>query len=136
MLSSQFILRSDAVVGKMASQRLLPDSLVSLCLDILRTLSTSEKDLIRIVVEIIHELRDSDDEKDDDLMVCIRSVSGDGLLNRIRIREMTILSMTWTRRLCPSGPPDPPGLQMAFRLTKSEEQTKLIFAACPCALVC
>lgn len=45
----------------MISQSSLPDSLVSVCLDVLRTLSSSERDLIRVVVEVVHELRDPKD---------------------------------------------------------------------------
>ncbi|KAI9431956.1 hypothetical protein H4582DRAFT_2062359 [Lactarius indigo] len=36
--------------------------LVTRCLDVLRTLSSSERDLIRIVVEVVHELRDANDD--------------------------------------------------------------------------
>lgn len=42
----------------MISQEALPDSLVTRCLDVLRTLSPSERDLIRLVVEVVQELRD------------------------------------------------------------------------------
>lgn len=49
----------------MISQDSLPESLVPLCLDILRKLSSGERDLIRIVVEVIHELRDVDLNEDD-----------------------------------------------------------------------
>ena len=45
----------------------LPDMLISPCLDVMRTLSSSERDLIRIVVETIHELRNSVDTDDDDV---------------------------------------------------------------------
>ncbi|KAI6131286.1 nuclear condensing complex subunit [Pisolithus croceorrhizus] len=48
------------LVRDMISQEVLPDSLVSRCLDILRTLSPNERDLIRVVVEVVHELRDRD----------------------------------------------------------------------------
>lgn len=49
----------------MVSQDFLPQHLTSYCLDILRKLSSSERDLIRIVVEVIHELRDNDTEDED-----------------------------------------------------------------------
>ena len=49
----------------MISQEALPESLIPLCLDILRKLNNDEKDLIRIVVEVIHDLRDNDTEEDD-----------------------------------------------------------------------
>lgn len=48
------------LVRDMISQEVLPESLVSRCLDILRTLSPNERDLIRVVVEVVHELRDRD----------------------------------------------------------------------------
>lgn len=53
----------------MISQDTLPETLVAHCLDIVRKLSSSERDLIRIVVEVIHDLRDRDvdvDERDAD----------------------------------------------------------------------
>ena len=53
------------LVGEMVSQDVLPQQLISHCLDILRKLSSSERDLIRIVVEVIHELRDNDNEEED-----------------------------------------------------------------------
>lgn len=49
----------------MISQDSLPDSLVPLSLDILRKLSSDEHDLIRIVVEVIHDLRDTETDDDD-----------------------------------------------------------------------
>jgi hypothetical protein len=42
----------------MLTQEFLPERLVARCLDILRTLSPSERDLIRVVVEVVHEVRD------------------------------------------------------------------------------
>ena len=47
----------------MISEEDLPESLVSKCLDVLQ-LSPSERDLIRVVVEVIHDLRDRTDEED------------------------------------------------------------------------
>lgn len=44
----------------MISQEALPESLVARCLDVLRMLSPNERDLIRVVVEVVHELRDRD----------------------------------------------------------------------------
>jgi condensin complex subunit 3 len=37
----------------------LPETLLAPCLDVMRTLSSSERDLIRIVVETVHELLNS-----------------------------------------------------------------------------
>ncbi|KAF9234461.1 nuclear condensing complex subunit [Melanogaster broomeanus] len=47
------------LVRDMISQEALPESLVARYLDVLRQLSPSERDLIRVVVEVVHELRDS-----------------------------------------------------------------------------
>lgn len=44
----------------------LPLSLVPRCLDVMRTLSRDERDLIRVVVEIVQDLRDPGDEEDDE----------------------------------------------------------------------
>jgi len=55
------------LVGHMISQEALPSGLVTRCLDLLRTLSSSERDLIRVVVEVVHELRDAND--DDEVIV-------------------------------------------------------------------
>lgn len=49
----------------MISQEALPESLVARCLDVLRMLSPSERDLIRVVVEVVHELRDRDTVDDE-----------------------------------------------------------------------
>lgn len=49
----------------MSSQDTLPERLLPYCLDILRKLSSGERDLIRIVVEIIHDLRDVDKEDEE-----------------------------------------------------------------------
>ncbi|KAG1861260.1 nuclear condensing complex subunit [Suillus subluteus] len=50
------------LVRDMISQEALPESLVARCLDVLRMLSPNERDLIRVVVEVVHELRDYDGE--------------------------------------------------------------------------
>ncbi|KAG6886151.1 hypothetical protein C0993_000669 [Termitomyces sp. T159_Od127] len=46
------------LVRDMLSQELLPKSLLNKCLDVLRKLSPSERDLIRVVVELVQDLRD------------------------------------------------------------------------------
>jgi hypothetical protein len=46
------------VSGEMTSKESLSEVLVGHCLDVLRKLTPDEKDLIRIVVEIISDLRD------------------------------------------------------------------------------
>lgn len=57
----------------MISQEALPSGLVTRCLDVLRTLSSSERDLIRVVVEVVHELRDAND--DEEVLVRLLSFS-------------------------------------------------------------
>lgn len=54
-----------ALVGDMLSKDTLPESLVTRCLDVLRELATNERDLIRIVVEVILELRDFGDDDEE-----------------------------------------------------------------------
>lgn len=49
------------LVRDMIGKESLPDGLVARCLDVLRVLSPSERDLIRVVVEVVHELRDEGD---------------------------------------------------------------------------
>jgi hypothetical protein len=50
--------------GGMLRQETLPLKLMAPCLDVLRELSATERDLIRLVVETVQELRDSDDNDD------------------------------------------------------------------------
>ena len=50
----------------MLSQEELPESFLSKCLDVLRELSANERDLIRVVVEIIQDLRDPGGDDDQD----------------------------------------------------------------------
>ena len=52
----------------MIGQDALPENLVARCLDVLRILSPNERDLIRVVVEVVHELRDTSDPEEDILV--------------------------------------------------------------------
>ena len=65
-----------AWTGDMIGQEALPESLVARCLDVLRILSPNERDLIRVVVEVVHELRDTSDPEED------VAVSAPGFLSR------------------------------------------------------
>jgi condensin complex subunit 3 len=56
----------------MISQEVLPEPLVSRCLDVLRTLSANERDLIRVVVEVVHDLRDPADSDEENAVRCAR----------------------------------------------------------------
>lgn len=61
-----------AVSGEMLSQANLPESLIPACLDVLSKISDGERDLIRVIVDVVTELRDvyEDDEMDMDPRVC------------------------------------------------------------------
>ena len=52
----------------MLGKNSLPEMLLAPCLDVMRTLAFSEQDLIRIVVETIHELRNSVNTDDDEVV--------------------------------------------------------------------
>ncbi|KAJ6631026.1 nuclear condensing complex subunit [Mycena sp. CBHHK59/15] len=54
-----------ALVRDMLTRPTLPLPLVPRCLDVLRQLSSDERDLIRVVVEIVQDLREPGDEEDD-----------------------------------------------------------------------
>ncbi|GLB42418.1 putative nuclear condensing complex subunits, C-term domain [Lyophyllum shimeji] len=54
------------LVRDMLSRRELPEALLNTCLDVLRELSVSERDLIRVVVEIVQDLRDRGDEDEEE----------------------------------------------------------------------
>jgi condensin complex subunit 3 len=45
----------------MLAHNQLPETLIDRCLDVLTIISPSERELIRVVVEIVLELRDEDD---------------------------------------------------------------------------
>ncbi|KAJ6570219.1 nuclear condensing complex subunit [Mycena vulgaris] len=54
-----------ALVRDMLTRPALPLNLVPRCLDVLRKLSSDERDLIRVVVEIVQDLREPGDEEED-----------------------------------------------------------------------
>lgn len=51
--------------GEMISQASLPQELIPRCMDVLSKISNSERDLIRVVVDVVTELREGDGEVDD-----------------------------------------------------------------------
>ncbi|KAH9921582.1 nuclear condensing complex subunit [Amylocystis lapponica] len=57
------------LIRDMISQDALPEGLVARCLDVLRTLSPNERDLIRVVVEVVHELRDPSEPEEEPSLV-------------------------------------------------------------------
>jgi condensin complex subunit 3 len=58
----------------MLSQKTLPERLLTKCLDVLRVLSASERDLIRVMVEIIQDLRELGEEDDGAIGVSISHI--------------------------------------------------------------
>ncbi|KAF9008698.1 nuclear condensing complex subunit [Cyathus striatus] len=56
------------LVRDMLSQEGLPEGLIPACLDVLRILSVNERDLIRIVVEIVTDVRDRGEEEEDSVV--------------------------------------------------------------------
>ena len=55
--------------GSMLRQKTLPLRLMAPCLDVLRKLSATERDLIRLVVETVQELRDDNEDAAADTFV-------------------------------------------------------------------
>ncbi|TFK73394.1 hypothetical protein BDN72DRAFT_761779 [Pluteus cervinus] len=53
------------VVRDMIAHPALPPGLIERCLDVLREITPSERELIRLVVEVVIELRDNDEENQD-----------------------------------------------------------------------
>lgn len=58
LLLSLWFTRGQCGLGEMASRETLPQGLFDDCLDILKKLASNDRDLIRIVVEIISDMRD------------------------------------------------------------------------------
>ncbi|KAI0699152.1 nuclear condensing complex subunit [Cerioporus squamosus] len=54
------------LVRGMLAQDVLPEHLLQYAIDVLRELTPDEKDLIRVVVEVVHELRDPGDEESEE----------------------------------------------------------------------
>ena len=50
-----------SILGDMLAHKQLPERLIEHCLDILTKISPTERELIRVVVEVVLELRDEDD---------------------------------------------------------------------------
>ncbi len=51
-------------LGEMISQPNLPEALIPRCLDILTKISDGERDLIRVIVDVITELREGEGEEE------------------------------------------------------------------------
>jgi hypothetical protein len=53
-------------VGEMISQPNLPETLIPRCMDVLSKIANGERDLIRVIVEVITELREDEEDEDND----------------------------------------------------------------------
>ncbi len=63
----------------------LPPGLIERCLDVLKEIMPSERDLIRVVVEIIVELRETEEPDVEDLMVRLMLSLYSQLPSRLKI---------------------------------------------------
>ncbi|OCF43623.1 condensin complex subunit 3 [Kwoniella heveanensis CBS 569] len=73
---------------EMISQANLPESLIPKCLDVLSKIANGERDLIRVVVDVVTELREGEEADDEDPPQDSQSSSvGDGSLSVIRRRS-------------------------------------------------
>lgn len=63
--------------GEMTAHTLLPDGLVKPCVGVLEVMSVSERDLVRLVVEVINEIRDVFSVQPEDETVRRNSTSPD-----------------------------------------------------------
>jgi condensin complex subunit 3 len=61
----------------MASAESLPEILVTRCLDVLRILSSNERELFMLIVEIVHELRDIVRVGDEPVRPTLQNIIGD-----------------------------------------------------------
>lgn len=52
----------------MLSQANLPEALIPRCLDVLSKIANGERDLIRVVVDVVTELREGEGDEDADLV--------------------------------------------------------------------
>lgn len=53
-----------APAGEIIAEPSLPGSIIPVTLDVLRKLADNERDLTRVVVEIVHDIRDGDEVED------------------------------------------------------------------------
>ena len=63
-LSCWLCISIDRVVEDMLAHPELPPGLIERCLDVLKEIMPSERDLIRVIVEIVVELRESEEEEE------------------------------------------------------------------------
>jgi hypothetical protein len=74
----------------MISQPSLPESLISLCMNILASISDSERDLIRVIVDVVTEIRLGEDEGRDRGMSIVSDSPGLAMLEVMLMGKDTI----------------------------------------------
>jgi condensin complex subunit 3 len=62
------------VLGEMISQPDLPESLIPKCMDILVKIANSERDLIRVIVDVVSELREGQGDEEMDAVSILSSL--------------------------------------------------------------
>lgn len=137
---SLHLVSANVTTGDMLSQDVLPESLVSRCLDVLRMLSPNERDLIRVVVEVIHTLRDPLEEPAVSVIVNVSCLFVSVDIS-IRSRSRVLAQMTARRpsriHQRPFAPRAPLRNQwMRCRLKIVPARTPSTCAACRSALAC
>ena len=63
--SRRWIMSTDDLSGEMISQANLPETLIPLCVDVLSKISDGERDLIRVIVDVVMELRFDEGEDEE-----------------------------------------------------------------------
>ncbi|WVQ85926.1 hypothetical protein IAT38_008094 [Cryptococcus sp. DSM 104549] len=95
----------------MISQANLPESLIPKCLDVLSKIANGERDLIRVVVDVVTELREGDGDEDEGPSDSQLS-AGD---NSVSVRRLSVGSGR-SRSVAPRFNPDDPEASMKAAL--------------------
>ncbi|OXB39504.1 hypothetical protein LQV05_000649 [Cryptococcus neoformans] len=105
---------------EMISQVNLPDPLIPRCLDVLSKISNGERDLIRVVVDVVTELREGEGDEED------APSSGQGSIgdSSVNIRRLSVGSGR-SRSMAPR-----------FNLDDPEERMKSALIDLRCLLIC
>ncbi|OXC68612.1 hypothetical protein AYX13_02817 [Cryptococcus neoformans] len=105
---------------EMISQINLPDPLIPRCLDVLSKISNGERDLIRVVVDVVTELREGEGDEED------APSSGQGSIgdSSVNIRRLSVGSGR-SRSMAPR-----------FNLDDPEERMKSALIDLRCLLIC
>lgn len=109
-----------AHLGEMISQINLPDPLIPRCLDVLSKIANGERDLIRVVVDVVTELREGEGDEED-APSSAQGSTGDSSMN---IRRLSVGSGR-SRSMAPR-----------FNLDDPEERMKSALIDLRCLLIC